>query len=906
MLGAAIFCLVDFCARRAWWVVLVAAVLGGCCGIYAVGHFAVNTDTTALFPPNLPWAQRAFRYMRTFPEPGVIVVVEAPTPEDVEQAAAKLAAGLSARKGKDLIKSVREPQGGTFFERNGLLYLPTGQVAHLTEGLTQADPLLATLAADPSLRGSLDALSDGLAGVQAGMIPLDKLTRPMDMAAATAQAALAGRPANFSWQNLASGHPAEAAQLRRFIEVDPVLDYHALEPGRAATNAILQTARQLKIAQDFQAHIRLTGLVAINDDSFSTLTKHSGLNAVISLSAVGLILWLALRWGRIIMAVVATIITGLAASAAFGLFLVGALNLISVAFLVLFIGLGIDFGIQFSVRYRAERHELFDLRAALRSAARKAGPPLALAAAATGVGFACFVPTDYRGLSELGEIAGAGMLIAFSLSVTLLPALLAVLNPPPERRPMGFASMAPVDRFLGRHRIAIVVATLGVVAAASPLLMLLRFDFNPLHLQDPNAPAVATYLALRKDPQIGTNAIEVMSPSLDAANALARRLSALPQVSQASTLDSLIPADQSRKLELIRKAAAAIGPSLSPQQIKPPPSDRQNIEALTATAQMLSQVAAHKKGPGASAAKRLAGLLLDLAKAPPAARQRAEAAVAEPLRISLNDLWQALKPERITRDTIPADLKRQWLTPDGAARVEVLPKGDPDNTAVLRRFVTDVLAIAPNATGPAVLLFEAGRTVVGAFVEAGIFAICAIIVLLAVTLRRVRDVLLTLVPLLVAGVVTLELAVVLGLQLNFANIVALPLLLGVGVAFKIYYMLAWRSGRTALVQSSLTRAVIFSALTTATAFGSLWMSSNPGTSSMGELMALALVCTMAAAVLFQPALMGPPRQPSDWTGRRQPQHEPAIVVRRMAPASRTLDAPVEHREERPAEYLYER
>ena len=904
MLGAAIFRLVDFCVRRAWWVVLAAIVLGGCCGIYAVRHFAVNTDTTALFPPNLPWAQRAFRYMRTFPEPGVIVVVEAPTPEDVEQAAAKLTAGLSARK--DLIKSVREPQGGTFFERNGLLYLPTGQVAHLTEGLTQANPLLATLAADPSLRGSLEALSDGLAGVQAGMIPLDALTRPMDMAAATAQAALAGQPANFSWQVLASGHPAEPAQLRRFIEVDPVLDYHALEPGRAATDAILQTARQLKIGQDFQAHIRLTGLVAINDDSFSTLTKNGGLNAAISLSAVFLILWLALRWGRIIMAVVATIITGLAASVAFGLFLVGALNLISVAFLVLFIGLGIDFGIQFSVRYRAERHELFDLRAALRSAARKAGPPLALAAAATGAGFACFVPTDYRGLSELGEIAGAGMVIAFLLSITLLPALLAVLNPPLERRPMGFASLAPVDHFLGRHRIAIVAITLGVVAAASPLLMLLRFDFNPLHLQDPNAPAVATYLALRKDPQIGANAIEVMSPSLDAANALARRLSGLPQVSQASTLDNLIPADQGRKLELIRKAAAAIGPSLSPQQIESPPSDRQNIEALTSTAQMLSQVAVHKEGPGASAAKRLAGLLLDLAKAPPAARQRAEAAVAEPLRISLNDLRQALKPERITLDTIPADLKRQWLTPNGAARVEVLPKGDPDNTAVLRRFVTDVLAMAPNATGPAVLLFEAGKTVVGAFVEAGIFAICAIVVLLAVTLRRVRDVLLTLVPLLVAGIVTLELAVVLGLQLNFANIVALPLLLGVGVAFKIYYMLAWRSGRTALVQSSLTRAVIFSALTTATAFGSLWMSSDPGTSSMGELMALALVCTMAAAVLFQPALMGPPRQPLDWTHGRQPQREPAIVVRRMAPANRTSDAPVKHHEERPAEHEFER
>jgi uncharacterized protein len=233
--------------------------------------------------------------------------------------------------------------------------------------------------------------------------------------------------------------------------------------------------------------------------------------------------------------------------------------------------------------------------------------------------------------------------------------------------------------------------------------------------------------------------------------------------------------------------------------------------------------------------------------------------VVEPLRVSLNQLRQEFDPQPVTPDTIPADLKRDWVTPDGQARVQVLPKGDPDDTKVLRSFVSAVLAIEPAATGPAVMLFEAGNTVVRAFIEAGIFALAAIALLLWITLRRLADVLLTLAPLLVAIVVTLELSVALDIPLNFANIIALPLLLGVGVAFKIYYIMAWRSGKTALVQSTLTRAVIFSALTQATAFGSLWLSSDPGTSSMGKLMALSLLCTMAAAVLFQPALMGRPR-----------------------------------------------
>jgi uncharacterized protein len=904
MLSSFIFRVVDFCARRPWRVVLLATILAVFCSAYAVRHFALTTDTTALFPPNLPWAQRAFKYMHAFPQPDVIAVVDAPTPEGAAEAAAKLATALAARK--DVIRSVRQPQGGAFFERNGLLYLPTGEVAQLTGGLTKASPLLATLSADPSLRGALDALSDGVAGVQAAYLPLDALTRPLDMAAETAQAALAGRPANFSWQVLASGHQAQPDQLRRFIEIEPVLDYHALEPGRKATDAIMRTAQELRLGQRYQAQVRLTGLVPINDDGFATLTKNAGLNAAISLCAVALILWLALRSGRIIIAVVVSIAAGLAVSAAAGLFMVGALNLISVAFFVLFIGLGIDFGIQFSVRYREERHELGTLRSALRSAARKAGPPLALAAAATAAGFSSFVPTDYRGLSELGEIAGVGMVIAFLSSITLLPALLSVLKPPGERRPMGFAALAPVDRFLVRHRTPVLAGTAVAVLAASPLLLSLRFDFNPLHLQNAKAPAVATFLQLRRNPQIGANAIEIMTPNLDAANALSRRLAALPQAAQASTLDSLVPGDQEQKLQLIRKAATAILPSLHPAEVEPAPSDAQNIQALYSTAADLTRIAGNSHGAGAEAARRLSGLLDKLAKAGPAARRRAEAAVVEPLRTSLDELRQALNPERVTRDTIPLDLKRQWLTPDGQARVQVLPNGDPDNTSVVRNFVTAVLAVAPDATGPAVLLYEAGNTVVRAFVEAGIFALGAILLLLAITLRRVRDVLLTLLPLLVAAVVTLEISVVLGLKLNFANIIALPLLLGVGVAFKIYYVMAWRSGKTALVQSTLTRAVIFSAMTTATAFGSLWMSSDPGTSSMGELMALALVCTMAAAVLFQPALMGAPRRQPDWTGIRQTRPEPIAVVREATPWDHDMPSNGSaDREEQPAEHEFE-
>jgi len=857
MLKSAIVRIVDFCTRYPWWVLALALILSAASAVYAARHFAIKTDINELISKQLPWTQRATEYMAAFPQREILAVVDAPTPELVEQAATKLAEVLQGRP--DVIRAVRQPQSGSFFERNGLLFLSTEEVARVTDGLTRADALLETLAADPSLRGTLDALSFGVMGVERKELKLDDMTRPMTLAADTVEDVVAGRPASFSWRVLASGKPAQPGELRRFIEVEPVLDFSALQPGLAATNAIARTAADLHFAENYRARVRQTGLIPIDDDEFGTLKQNAGLNATASLLAVLLILWLALRSFRIIFAVAVSITIGLAVSVAWGLFLVGAFNLISVAFFVLFVGLGIDFGIQFSVRYRAERHDYEDLPKALHSTAVKVGGPLALAAAATAVGFSSFLPTAYRGLSELGQIAGSGMIIAFISSITVLPALLAILKPPGEPHSMGFAWLAPADRFLQRHRIAVVVLTVLVVVLASPLLLFLPFDFNPLHLRSPKVESVATFLELRRDPETGANSIEIMTPNLAAADATAQRIANLPQVSRTMTLQGLVPKDQDEKLKLIRAAAAAIDASLNPKETDPPPTDQENVEALSSTADTLTKVAGNQQGPGADAARRLSGLLSRLAKSDPSARKRAETAVVEPLRISLRQLRQELKPERITVENIPRDLAREWVTPDGHARVQVLPKGDPDNTEVLRDFVTAVLAVQPDATGPAVSLFEAGNTVVRAFVQAGIFALSAIAVLLWITLRRITDVLLTLVPLLVAGVVTLELCVLIELPLNFADIIALPLLLGVGVAFKIYYIMAWRQGKTALLQSSLTRAVIFSALTTATAFGSLWLSSHPGTSSMGKLMALALVCTMAAAVLFQPALMGPPR-----------------------------------------------
>jgi len=862
MLRHAILTIVTRCTRHAWLTIAVAVVLGVVSGVYAARHFAINTDINTLISPDLTWRQRELVFERAFPQHlrSILVVVEAPTPELTSQATVALAQRLGTNK--ELFKSIAQPGGGEFFRKNGLLFLPAAETEKIAGQLTQAEPLIAQLATDPSLRGLIEVLQMGLTGVELEKITLDAMLRPLTATAVTVEAVLANKPVHFSWQELLAGSEGgDSNSKRKFIDIQPKLDFTALEPGREATEAIRKAVYDLDLPAAYGARVRLTGPVAIADEEFATVQEGMVVNSIATVVIVLVILWLALKSGKIIFAVFVNLIIGLAITAAFGFLIVGPLNLISIAFAVLFVGLGVDFGIQFSVRYRADRFDVDDLRLALAHAARNVGAPLTLAATATAAGFLSFLPTDYRGVSELGQIAGMGMLVAYLTSLTLLPALLTVLNPKGEPVPLGFSFLAPVDRFMEDHRVAIIVGVALVSLGGLPLLYYLQFDFNPINLRNPHVESIATFLDLRRDPITGANAISVMAPDLAATGPIEERLSKVPEVSQVRTLNYFVPPEQDKKLAAIAVARDKIAPSFKPEAAQKPPTDEENLASLNEVVASLGEAAdKHSGGPGAAAAKRLSDLLAKLAKATPEVREKVAAAFLRPLKTALADLQDLLQAHPVTLADVPPEIVELWRTPDGRARVEVLPKGDPNDNETLRKFARAARTVQPDATGGPVSILESGDTIVRAFFEAGAWALISIAILLWIVLRRFGDVLLTIVPLLLAGVVTLELCVVFGMALNFANIIALPLLLGIGVAFKIYYIMAWRAGQTGLLQSSLTRAVFYSALTTATAFGSLWLSSHPGTSSMGKLLALSLLTTLAAAVLFQPVLMGKPRE----------------------------------------------
>lgn len=844
------------CVRQPWTVLVTVVLLSVLAGVYTARNIGMDTATADLFPDDLPWRQLAADFDAAFPQNDdlLVVVIDAATPELAEAAAVTLAARL---RDEPLIRSLRLPEHGEFFRRHGLLYLDETELRRLSARIVETQPLLGTLAGDPTLRGLFRTLAEAAEAAARGEFDWQRLAAPLDAVASTLEATLAGQPQPLSWRELLSGEATDPEQRRRFLLLQPVLDYGSLMPGAEASAVVRAAARELALDAGNHARVRLTGSVALADEEFATVAEGTGIAAGLSLVLVTVLLLLAVRSPRLVVAIVLTLLAGMFATFAFATAAVGSLNVISIAFVVLFVGLAVDFGIQFCVRLRGEHGSSADTQAALLATAAAVGPSLALAAVATAAGFLSLTPTDYAGVAELGLIAGAGLGIAWLANLTLLPALVCVLGMPAAAGLTSSPRGARLDPWLQRHRRAVLLVSAAVALAGLLALPRLSFDFDPLALKDQSSESVATLQDLAGSPNATPFTIDVLADSLAEAETLAARLRQLPEVRHAVTAASFVPQAQTSKLALIDELALLLGP---PPVLAGPPAPGPREQVLAAARDAVQALAAAPPGTSAAnSATRLAPLLRQL----PETWQEHAQLLAEQLLGTLprviEDLDLALRAEPVRLADLPEPLRRDWLTPDGRARIEVFPAGDVRDNTVMRRFARAVLEVTPRATGAPVTVLASAELVTGAFVEAGWTALVVVTLLLVLVLRRLREVVLVLSPLLLAGLATALLCVALPLPLNFANIIALPLLMGIGVSFAVYLVIDRRRGVRQPLASPTARAVLFSALTTAAAFGSLALSEHPGTASMGALLALSLALTLAATMIFLPALMGPPR-----------------------------------------------
>ncbi len=861
MLNRLLAGLVDTSRRHALLVLLAGFLLAVVSCVVAATRLGVSTDTDQMFSASLPWRRNAIEMNKDFPQfhDLLVAVIDANEPEEADATADALVEALKPDQAH--FRSVRRPDSSPYFDKNGLLFLDLPQLTAIMDRTIDAQPFLGQLVADPTARGLFSALALlGVGVTQAGtdLTPYDDAIQAFHQVLADA---VAGKPRPLSWQKFLGAGLSDLAGKYRFVLIQPRQNFGALEPGGEATAVVRHAISELEFVKSGDAHVRITGQVALADEEFATVAQGAVEGLIGSVVLITLWLYLAVRTWRLIVPILLTLGLGLLLTVLFAALAVGTLNLVSVGFGVMFVGIAVDFAIQFAVRFREYRHATGDPVQGMRDTAARAGIQILCAALATAAGFLAFVPTAFSGVAELGLIAGGGMLIAFLCTLTFLPAAISVFSPRDAAAEVGFVWARPLDDWIeANHRwlLAVFIALVGLALAVAPRM---TFDSNPLHTKNPNTEAMRTLRDLINNPLTDPYTIDIVAPDVAAADALADKLRQLPTVSEVRDIDSFVPKDQAKKLAVIADARTILAPTLAAAPpVAPITADQVRMAARVAVGQIDPALAKLPKDHPLAAVD---GDLRKLSDASDAVALAANEALTRFLPLQLDRLRESMNATKVTRADIPPDIARDWVLPDGRARLQVLPKPDLQGLGGLAGFTKEVTQLAPDAGGPAVTIAATSATIVDAFRTAAVSALLAILVILSLVLRRALDVILVAAPLLLSALLTLYFAVLLGLALNFANIIALPLLLGVGVSFNVYFIMNWRAGRTHPLGSATARAVLFSALTTGTAFGSLALSAHPGTASMGELLLISLGCTLISSLIFVPSLLATLGPPSD-------------------------------------------
>lgn len=854
---------VDRVRRHARLVLAVAGALTVLAGAFAATHLGVNADPADLFDSDLPFRRDRSELNQAIPaqQDAILAVLDAPTSREAEAAAADLAERV--RSDPDLFRGAFAPGAGPFFERYGLLYLSLEELDDLADRLAAAQPFLAALARDPSLRGIFDQLALALRHRDRvdGGIELGPVLEDVGQALEAASRLEAG-PRSFGV--LLFGNTP--GPTRRYVVVTPELEFDQLDAGRDALEALRALGERLRFAER-GVRMRLTGESVLAAEEMSGVRDQATWAGLISFVLVATILSLALRSAARVGAIVITLAAGLVWTAGFAAFAVGQLNIISSAFAVLFIGLGVDYGIHFGMRHQELRARGEDARVSLTTTARGVGSSLLLCAITTAMGFLAFVPTGYRGVAELGVIAAAGMAISFVATLTVLPALLASWAPRTEARSsLRGGRGARLAAWPTRRPGWTMALTLLVVVGALALLPKLHFDANPLNLRDPRSEALQTFQELLDEDRVNPWSAEILAEDLEAAEALAERLEALPSVARVATLADWIPREQEPKLERIEAMDFML--SLDMHQPRPAPDREAVLASLRDFGHELRKLAGGE-GSLAGIAGDVVPALEDLRatlQGNPRDRSRAlgllHASLVEPVADRIDWLRDALAAEPMTRDQLPRSLLSMMLARDGRARVQIFPRENLGEEEAAVRFVRDVRSVEPRATGAAVYMLEAKRTIVQALLEAFSLAAVFVAVVLALLWRSARDASLAMAPLGLAALVTAGAAVLFGIPINFANVIVLPLLLGIGVDSAIHLVHRHRQAEDAeILETSTSRAVWWSALTTMASFGTLGFTSHRGMASLGQLLTVGVVAMLLANLVFLPALLA-------WVDRR--------------------------------------
>lgn len=798
---------------RAAALLLVLAVAGTW---LATTQLRVDPDTDALLSEAPSWRQQARAVRQAFPEQfrQLVVLIHGPVPEQVESSAERVRETLARIDG---LENPRVPAADPYLRRQALLLMPQAQFEATLARIAALAPMLAGIGRQPDLAGLFELLTR--AGPPEPGTPLatlhDRLTDHL-------RQVNGGQALTLSWQSLAfpgaAQTPLAVIANSRSLEEEPRLLREARD-------------RLGSVEADLPPGVRLqlTGEIPLWHDELDAANRGAVETGLTAFALVLGLLWLLLRSLRQVAASLVTLAAGLAITAGYAVLAVGTLNLISVAFAALFIGLAIDFAL----------HWLFAWRAEGAAGARAVRPALGLCALTTALAFLAFVPTSYRGVAELGHIGAAGILFGLLCAMLLLPALLpdrAQQGPLPEPKAGRLSALA--WRYPSRT-----LLVLGLLlAAAVPIARDARFDRDPTRLK-PDSPALQAYRELREGPGSALQAT-LLTSDAESAERAAASLRDLPVVGAVRSAHDLLPHDAALRLPRIEALHEQLPPFPDAIALSPPDpaSVRESARALAAALDEGSPLATE--------------LYRWLARTTDAELPNHQAMILGTLPALQRRLRDSLQAAPVGLDTMPASLRSTWVSDDGRWLLRIAPSQPLETDRELLRFADTVRDIAPDATGLPIEYVEGARTVIGAFEEAFALALFAAVLVLGLSLRRAGDVLIALLPLLGGAVLYLAVTTRLGLPLNFANIIALPLLFGVAVDTGIH--LVWRHRKHPQhnpLHSATGQAVGASILTTLASFLALTLSPHPGMASMGAHLAIGLLCLLAVTLVGVPAAL---------------------------------------------------
>ena len=844
---------VGWVARHAW-VVLAGLALVTCVAAWvAVDRHRMNADLGDLIRQEASWRADFDRFQGAFPEhvKTAVVVVSGSGFKQVEDAAHQIEAEI--RRRPDRFRAVYAGGNHPFFRDHALLYVDQEELDDVAVRLAEAQPWLTAVAEDPSLRGLLKLLEQGVTNDPPS--GFDSVVRLFEE---SASALLGGDDPSLYWAN-------------EFFTADDV--WHRLisvktnlKLGETLANAELVEELRRIVAQTRappSVRVGITGEAALAHEEIEAAVGGVQLAGWLALALLAAVLIVGVRSLKIIIATFTMLVVGISLTAAHAMLTVGEYNTLSVVFVVMFFGLGVDFAIHFSLRYQeAVKVGAGDVVQALESTVHSVGGAIFICTLTTALGFLGFWPTDYQGLADLGIISAGGMVIAGFLAFTLLPAFFTVFGPI-KPRVMPIPSGARLVGALIAHRGWVLGLTAAAAALALAFASQSRFDYSVLALKDPDTDSMRTLRLLQRDGEATDYALLMLSEDIQAIEAVR----ALPEVDSVLTLADFVPEDQSDKLYVLEDLQWILASALAPLRRLDAPTESELQASVRSLLQTIETSADRDRFAG------LEAVLRDLAIGPAPQLLVWQQGVIANLVEELEWLRRALHVGLVTEEAVPAEIRARLTSAAGERLSIVLPAENVAHVGAMNRFIDAVQAIAPTATGRPVIERGVGGVVVASFQQAMTFALVAIGIVLLAMFQSLRHALLIMVPLGLAVLFTLALGVLLDAPLNMANILVMPLIFGLGVDSGVHVVDRYRGEGDVphLMHSSTPRAVVLSALTTVGAFAALALSSHAGTASIGFLLAIAVSLLLIFTVFLLPVLLS-------WLS------EPAPTVRSRAVA----------------------